>query len=79
MQLMARSLIANNQGGSLRQMTVSQDQPFKCHTMVPVVVHAASVFLHKKGLNIILPLSKILSDPSSLNASYFLSLCKIAY
>ena len=68
LRLMARALLANQQGGRvLQQMYVSPEQPLKCQTILGVVVHSAAVFIKRRNVDILLPFVNMLGNPAVLN------------
>lgn len=65
--LMARALLANQQGGRiLEQMLVSPQQPLQCRTILGVVVHSVAVFFCRQKVDILLPFVNMLKNPSAL-------------
>ena len=67
-KLMARALLANQQGGRiLEQMSASPQQPLECRTMLDLVVHTAAVFFCKREVDLLQPFISILINPAALN------------
>ena len=66
-KLMARALLANQQGGILEQMSASPQQPLECRTMLDLVVHTAAVFFCKREVDLLQPFISILINPAALN------------
>ena len=72
MQCMARSLIANKQGGPFPLLSVAPHQPTQCRTLTALVVHAVAVFFSRQKLEVLWPFLNILTDPAKLAvSSYF--------
>ena len=72
LRLMARALLANQQGGRvLEQMFVCPQQPLHCRTLMGVVVHAAAVFFSRKNVDILSPFVNMLNNPAILNVCYY--------
>ena len=69
MQWMARSLVANEQGGTLAQMRVYPRQPLQHRTLGAIVIHTAAVFLCRQKANILQPFVKLLTNPAMLVVS----------
>ena len=69
MRIASRLLLANEQGGTLMQMTASPQQPLLLKTLSPIVVHTASLVLCKQKIEILLPFVNIFSNPVALAVS----------
>ena len=69
MQWMARSLVANEQGGTLAQMSVDPRQPLQHRTLGAIVVHTAAVFLCRQKVDILQPFVNMLTNPAVLVVS----------
>lgn len=65
----ARLLLANQQGGTLAQMTVTSQQPTQCRSLSSVVVHTAAVMLCRQGVEILLPFVNMFNNPAALVVS----------
>ena len=94
MKLLAKRLVANEQGGPLSTLRVSPDNQPEHRTLGGIVVHAVTVLLcrNKNKAGILLPFDHMLHDPSALvvrhnkcniltsvNCSYILTECSLAY
>ena len=66
---MARSLIANEQGGPLVWLSVAPRQPPQCRTLTALVVHATAVFFSRQRLDVLQPFLSMLTDPAKLAVS----------
>ena len=66
---MARSLIANEQGGTLAQLGVDSRQPLLNRTLGAIVVHTAAVFLCRQKVTILQPFVNMLNNPAVLVVS----------
>ena len=66
---MARSLIANEQGGTLAQLAVDPRQPLQHRTLGAIVVHTAAVFLCRQKVTILQPFVNMLNNPAVLVVS----------
>lgn len=76
MHYISRALLANQQGGILKQMSVSPKQPLHCRTTLGVVIHATSVFFNKQKIDLLLPFVSMLKNPVALSVSNILVLVK---
>lgn len=70
MKLIAKRLLVNQQGGILKQMSVSPKQPLHCRTITSVVVHATAVFSDRQKVDLLLPFVNMLKNPAALNVSH---------
>ena len=70
MKVMARQLVSNEQGGSLKALQVSANQPMFQQTLGALVVHAVAVLISRSNLNILHPILLLLNDPGTMAVSY---------
>jgi len=73
---MARSLVANEQGGPLAQLGISPQQPLQHRTLGAIVVHTAAVFFCRQRVYILQPFVNMLNNPAALVVSVSLSVCE---
>ena len=66
---MARSLIANEQGGTLAQLKVDPRQPLQHRILGAIVVHTTAVFLCRQRLDMLQPFVHMLNSPATLVVS----------
>ena len=69
MRIASRLLLANQQGGTLVQMTASPQQPLMLRTLGPIVTHTASIMLCQQKMDILLPFVNIFNNPAVLAVS----------
>ncbi len=74
MRWMARALLANHQGRTLAQFTISPQQPPLQRTLGAIVVHAVVVFQSLHRLELIQPFLTMLNSPSAVKVG-LLILC----
>ena len=74
---MARSLVANEQGGPLAQLGVAPQQPLQHRTLGAIVVHTAAVFFCRQRLAILQPFVNMLNNPAVLVVSTSPSGCEL--
>ena len=67
MKLTARRLIANDLG----QMQVTSGQSAHYRVIEGVVIHAATVLLHRKRMRILLPFINMLTSPKMIAVGYY--------
>ena len=77
LQWMARSLVANEQGGPLAQLTISPRQPLQHRTLGAIVVHTAAVLFCRQRVEILQPFVNMLNNPAALVVSVSLSGCEL--
>ena len=66
MQLMARLLVCNQQGGPLAALQVSAGQPGIHYALSAVVIHSVAVLLSRKRLHLLSPLVTLLIKPGNM-------------
>jgi len=71
---MARSLVANEQGGPLAQLGIAPWQPLKHGILGVIVVHTTAVFICRQRVDILQPFLSMLNNPAALIVSA--SLCE---
>ena len=67
---MARSLIANQQGGPFPLLSVAPRQSAQCRTLTALVVHATAVFFSRQNVELLWPFLSMLTDPARLAVSF---------
>jgi len=70
LQLMARSLVANEQGGPLAQLRIAPQRSLQHRTLGAIVVHTAAVLLCQQGVQILQPFLNMLNNPAALVHAY---------
>ena len=70
MQLMARLLVCNEQGGPLAALQVSAGQPGVHRTLSAVVIHSVASLLSRKRLHLLSPLVTLLIKPGNMAVNY---------
>jgi len=75
---MARSLVANEQGGPLAQLRVTPQQSLQHRILGAIVVHTAAVFLCRQRVEILQPFVNMLNNPANLIVSVSPSICKFS-
>jgi len=73
---MARSLVANEQGGSLAQLGVAPQQSLQNRILGAIVVHTAAVFFCRQRVEILQPFVNMLNNPAALVVSTSPSGCE---
>ena len=73
---MARSLVANEQGGPLAQLGVAPQQPLQNRILGAIVVHTATVFFCRQRVEILQPFVNMLNNPAALVVSASPSGCE---
>ena len=71
MKLLAKRLVANEQGGPLAALKTARDTPIELQIIGRVVVHAVTVLLSQNKADILLPFHYMLRDPSALAVSCY--------
>ena len=66
---MARSLIANKQGGPFPFLSVAPRQSAQCRTLTALVVHTTAVFLSRQKIEVLWPFLSMLTDQARLAVS----------
>lgn len=66
----AKLLIANQQGGTLGQMSISPQHPQKYMTLGAIVVHTVGVVLCQHKVEVLLPLLNMLTNPKQLKVHW---------
>jgi len=76
LQWVARSLVANEQGGPLAQLGVAPQQPLLNRILGAIVVHTAAVFFCRQRVKILQPFVNMLNNPAALIVSESPSVCE---
>ena len=69
MQYMARKLVSNEQGGLLAALQVSAGQTPSQQSLGALVVHAVAVLYSRGSVDLIRPLTTLLTNPANMAVS----------
>ena len=69
MQLMARKLVSNEQGGPLAALQVSAGQTPSQQSLGALVVHVVAVLYSRGSVDLIRPLATLLTNPANMAVS----------
>ena len=69
LQVMARALVSNEQGGPLAALRVSPGQPGVHRTLGGVVIHTAASLLSRRRVELLHPLVTMLCKPGDMAVS----------
>ena len=67
----ARSFLANGQGGPLLQMKITPDVSQSCQVLNLIVAHTVSVVVSRKNFSIFLPFVNMISNTAALHVSLY--------